>query len=233
MSWLGIWLGLSVPTVEVANQVVFTVLFPITFISNVFVPLETLPTWLQPIAEWNPTSTLTGSLRELWGNPNPSVDRQHPSPVPDPRDARLGRRDHRGLRAARGSPLPQHEPLTSMLAPPWLLALALVLGLLVLIPARRLQLAGVAPRTIGLLALVLWSLAMLVAISPGATRVLVPILLARVPRAVRRGARTGSGGSSRRAAAPGADRSARPPMKNVTPPDADGPADAARATRPP
>ena len=46
MSWLGIWLGLSVPTVEVANQVVFTVLFPITFISNVFVPTESLPTWL-------------------------------------------------------------------------------------------------------------------------------------------------------------------------------------------
>ena len=64
-----------------------------------------------------------------------------------------------------------------MLAPPWLLALGLVLGLLVLIPARRLQLAGVAPRTIGLLALVLWSLAMLVAISPGAGRVLIPILL--------------------------------------------------------
>jgi len=51
--------------------VIFTVLFPITFISNVFVPLETLPEWLQPIAEWNPTSTLTAALRELWGNPNP------------------------------------------------------------------------------------------------------------------------------------------------------------------
>ena len=38
MSWIGVWLGLSVPTVEVAQQVGFTVLFPITFISNVFVP---------------------------------------------------------------------------------------------------------------------------------------------------------------------------------------------------
>jgi ABC transporter DrrB family efflux protein len=71
MSWLGIWMGLNVPSVEVAQQVIFTVLFPITFISNVFVPLPTLPTWLQPIAEWNPTSTLTAALRELWGNPNP------------------------------------------------------------------------------------------------------------------------------------------------------------------
>jgi ABC transporter DrrB family efflux protein len=73
MAWLGVWLGLMVPTVEVAQQVIFTVLFPITFISNVFVPGNTLPSWLQPIAEWNPTSTLTAALREMWGNPNPPV----------------------------------------------------------------------------------------------------------------------------------------------------------------
>ena len=28
-----------------------------------------MPTWLQPFAEWNPTSTLSSSLRRLWGNP--------------------------------------------------------------------------------------------------------------------------------------------------------------------
>ena len=71
MAWIGVWLGLSVPTVEVAQQVSFTVIFPITFVSNVFVPLQSLPDWLQPFAEWNPTSTLTSSLRHLWGNPNP------------------------------------------------------------------------------------------------------------------------------------------------------------------
>jgi ABC transporter DrrB family efflux protein len=82
MSWLGIFLGLNVPTVEVANQAVFTVLFPITFLSNVFVPVETLPEWLQPFAEWNPTSTLTTSLRELWGNPNPYATDSFPSQYP-------------------------------------------------------------------------------------------------------------------------------------------------------
>ncbi len=82
MSWLGIYLGLSVPTVEVAQQAIFTVLFPITFISNVFVPPTTLPEWLQPVAEWNPTSTLTGSLRQLWGNPNPYVTDSFPSQNP-------------------------------------------------------------------------------------------------------------------------------------------------------
>jgi ABC transporter DrrB family efflux protein len=82
MSWLGIFLGLNVPTVEVANQVIFTVLFPITFISNVFVPPQTLPDWLQPVAEWNPTSTLTASLRQLWGNPNPYATGSFPSENP-------------------------------------------------------------------------------------------------------------------------------------------------------
>jgi ABC-2 type transport system permease protein len=82
MSWLGIYLGLMVPSVEVAQQAIFTVLFPITFLSNVFVPPQTLPDWLQPIAEWNPTSTLTGSLRQLWGNPNPFATDSFPSQNP-------------------------------------------------------------------------------------------------------------------------------------------------------
>ena len=108
-----------------------------------------------------------------------------------------------------------------MAAPPWLLALGLVLGLLVLLPARRLQLAGLAPRTIGLLALSLWALAMLVAVSPGgAARVLIPILLvAYLAPFVAAPDRVGR--TCGVAAAPVA-RAVSPAMKNVTPPDADG-----------
>src|SRR4026209_18424 len=73
MVWLGVWLGLDVPTVEVAQQVIFTVLFPITFLSNVFVPLETLPGWLPPFPEWNPTLTLPAGPRELGGNSGTST----------------------------------------------------------------------------------------------------------------------------------------------------------------
>ena len=69
MAWLGVWLGVVVPTVEVAQQVSFTVLFSITFISGVFVPIFTMPDWLQPIAYWNPVTTLASSLRNLWGKP--------------------------------------------------------------------------------------------------------------------------------------------------------------------
>lgn len=71
MSWLGVFLGLSVRSVETAQQIGFTTLLPLTFLSNVFVPPETLPSALRVIAEWNPVSALTGACRELFGNPNP------------------------------------------------------------------------------------------------------------------------------------------------------------------
>ena len=61
---------------------IFTVLFPITFISNVFVPPQSLPDILKPVAEWNPTSTLTAGLRQLWGNPNPYVGTGLPAEQP-------------------------------------------------------------------------------------------------------------------------------------------------------
>jgi ABC-2 type transport system permease protein len=82
MSWVGVYLGLSVPSVEVGQQAIFTFLFPIVFVSNVFVPPATLPDFLRPIAEWNPVSVLTASLRSLWGNPNPFVGNGLPAEQP-------------------------------------------------------------------------------------------------------------------------------------------------------
>ena len=41
MAWIGVWLGLTLRTVEVTQQVSFTVLFPLTFLSNAFVPTQT------------------------------------------------------------------------------------------------------------------------------------------------------------------------------------------------
>jgi len=90
MSWIGIWLGLSVPTVEVAQQVAFVTIFPITFISSAFVPIQTMPDWLQPFAEWNPVSTLTTSLRILWGNPNPAAFQNDTIPAHYPLLVTLG-----------------------------------------------------------------------------------------------------------------------------------------------
>jgi len=82
MSWVGVWLGLRLPSVEVAQQVSFIVILPLTFVSNVFVPIATLPDWLQPFAAWNPVSTLTAALRELFGNPSPFSAAGLPAEIP-------------------------------------------------------------------------------------------------------------------------------------------------------
>ena len=58
----------GVPSVEVVNQASFIVIFPITFIANTFVPLESLPGPLEVFAQWNPVSAITLAARELFGN---------------------------------------------------------------------------------------------------------------------------------------------------------------------
>jgi ABC-2 type transport system permease protein len=82
MAWVGVWIGLVIRTVEVAQQLSFLVLFPVTFLSNIFVPTQTLPWFLRPIAEWNPASALTAACRQLWGNPNPFAAGGLPSQYP-------------------------------------------------------------------------------------------------------------------------------------------------------
>jgi ABC-2 type transport system permease protein len=69
MSWIGAVIGLSVSTPETANTAGFIWLFPVTFVSNAFVPTGSLPGWLQPVAEWNPISATVLAQRQLFGNP--------------------------------------------------------------------------------------------------------------------------------------------------------------------
>jgi ABC-type multidrug transport system permease subunit len=57
-----------VRTPEVVNNASFIVIFPLTFISNAFVPLQSLPSVLRTFAEWNPVSTVVQATRELFGN---------------------------------------------------------------------------------------------------------------------------------------------------------------------
>lgn len=83
-SWVMALLGMSVRSPEVINNASFMILFPLTFISNAFVPIHTLPSVLRAIAEWNPVSALVGAARQLFGNtyaqfPDPTAwTLQHP-----------------------------------------------------------------------------------------------------------------------------------------------------------
>jgi ABC transporter DrrB family efflux protein len=72
MIWFGILIGSLMRSVEAVNGVMFTVLFPITFLANTFAPTEPMQHWLRVIAEWNPVSSLAQAMRELWGNGPPA-----------------------------------------------------------------------------------------------------------------------------------------------------------------
>ena len=65
-SWVFAFIGLAASSPEAANGYGFTILFPITFISSAFVPPETMPDWLQPIAEHNPFTTMVDAVRALF-----------------------------------------------------------------------------------------------------------------------------------------------------------------------
>jgi len=67
-SWIGALIGLSVRTPEAATSGGLIWLFPLTFVSNAFVPSDNMPSVLRHIAEWNPFSATVQAGRELFGN---------------------------------------------------------------------------------------------------------------------------------------------------------------------
>jgi ABC-2 type transport system permease protein len=68
-SWAGSTVGMMVRTPEAATSSFILVMFPFTFLSNAFVPPQTLPTVLRHFANWNPFSATVQAVRELFGNP--------------------------------------------------------------------------------------------------------------------------------------------------------------------
>lgn len=68
MIWFGVMIGSWLRSVEAVNGFMFSVLFPLTFVSNAFVPTTAMQPWLRTIAEWNPISSLIQAMRVLWGN---------------------------------------------------------------------------------------------------------------------------------------------------------------------
>ena len=63
-SWLQIFLGLVSGTAQAAQGISFSV-FPLIFVSSAYVPVESMPGWLQPVAENQPVTAMVGSVRAL------------------------------------------------------------------------------------------------------------------------------------------------------------------------
>lgn len=84
MIWVGVLLGSVVGTPEGVTGLGFVVLFPLTFLASSFVPVNTMPQALQTVAEWNPVTTLSDSIRILFDNPHPPVLPSDPWPAHHP-----------------------------------------------------------------------------------------------------------------------------------------------------
>ena len=65
-SWIFAVIGMSVSSPEAANGIGFTLIFPITFISSAFVPVDSMPDALQWFAEVNPVTIIVDAIRHLW-----------------------------------------------------------------------------------------------------------------------------------------------------------------------
>jgi len=65
-SWVFAFIGLTASSPEAANAFGFTFLFPLTFVSSAFVPVKSMPSWLQPVAENNPFTDMVNAVRALF-----------------------------------------------------------------------------------------------------------------------------------------------------------------------
>ncbi len=65
VSWIFAFFGVLARNAQSVQGVSLLILFPLTFLSNAFVPINTLPGWLQAFVKVNPISHLVSAVRAL------------------------------------------------------------------------------------------------------------------------------------------------------------------------
>lgn len=74
VSWLWIIVGMLVRTPESVMTTSFLFLFPLTFISNIFVDPATMPGWMQTVVSFNPVTHLASASRALMHGSDAGAD---------------------------------------------------------------------------------------------------------------------------------------------------------------
>ncbi|HEX2578495.1 MAG TPA: ABC transporter permease [Aquihabitans sp.] len=74
LSWIMAWVGLKVANAEAAQAVSFPLLFPLTFASAAFVPVNSMPGWLQVFAAHQPVTVVVNAARGLMLGPDTAAD---------------------------------------------------------------------------------------------------------------------------------------------------------------
>ena len=65
LCWISVFIGMKARTPGAVQGILFLALFPLTFGASTFVPVESLPSWLQTFTDINPMTHLVDSLRGL------------------------------------------------------------------------------------------------------------------------------------------------------------------------
>jgi len=65
IAWIFTWIGTLARSAQSVQGMSMMILFPLTFLSNAFVPVDTLPGWLQTFVDVNPVSHLVSATRDL------------------------------------------------------------------------------------------------------------------------------------------------------------------------
>jgi len=68
LAWVFTWIGTIAKTARAVSGMSMLILFPLTFLSNAFVPVTTLPAWLADFVKVNPVSHLVSATRDLANN---------------------------------------------------------------------------------------------------------------------------------------------------------------------
>jgi ABC-2 type transport system permease protein len=65
LAWIFAWFGTVGRSAQGVQGISLMVMFPLTFLSNAFVPTETMPRWLEAFADVNPVSLVISAIRDL------------------------------------------------------------------------------------------------------------------------------------------------------------------------
>ncbi len=101
LAWIFTFVGTIARSAQSVQGISLMILFPLTFLSNAFVPAGTMPDWLQTFVKINPVSHIVAASRDLANNGH--VDSEVGVGA-----ARL-RRDDRGLRPAVGAVIQEQD----------------------------------------------------------------------------------------------------------------------------
>jgi ABC-2 type transport system permease protein len=65
LAWIFTWLGTIARSAQAVQGISMMIMFPLTFLSNAFVPVKTLPGWLEAFVKVNPVSLVVDAVRDL------------------------------------------------------------------------------------------------------------------------------------------------------------------------